>query len=160
MRLYEYTDAIKDVIERGFCFDADTGEIMFDRENLDELRASYEDKLEACALYVKDLQAEAEAIKDEERRLAERRKAKEKRAEHMKAYILGNMRGKSFETARVQLKSRASERVQVELDRLPESYITVKETKSADKAAIKRALKGGEEVPGAYLEQHTSLTVG
>lgn len=160
MKLYEYTDAVRDVIDRGFCFDAETGEVMFDRENLDELRAAYEDKLEACALYVKDLQAEAEAIREEERRLQERRKVKEGKARHMKAYILGHMQGKSFETARVQLKSRASERVQVELDRLPSEYVTVKETKSADKLAIKRALQSGEDVPGAYLEQHTSLTVG
>jgi chromosome segregation ATPase len=160
MKLYEYTDAIRDVIERGFCFDGDTGEVMFDRENLDELRASYEDKLEACALYVKDLQAEAEAIRAEEKRLKERRKAKESKAEHMRAYILANMQGKSFETARVQARSRASERVQVELERLPAEYVTVKETKSADKLAIKRALQSGEDVPGAFLERHATLTVG
>lgn len=79
--LYELSDAIRQVIDRGFALDEETGEITFDETNLDELRLMFREKAEACALYVKDQRALAKAIRDEERSLAERRRSAERRAD-------------------------------------------------------------------------------
>lgn len=42
---------------------------------------------------------------------------------------------------------------------LPPDYIRVKTTREPDKAAIKEAIEGGAEVPGATLEERFSATI-
>ena len=42
---------------------------------------------------------------------------------------------------------------------LPAAYIRVKTTREPDKAAIKEAIEGGAEVPGATLEERYSATI-
>lgn len=46
-----------------------------------------------------------------------------------------------------------------DLDQLPEDFVKVKVTRSADTTEILKALKGGEEIPGASLESSQSLTI-
>ena len=84
MKLYEINEAIL------ACVDPETGEA--DVEKLDELMLIREVKIENLALWVKELRAEAEAIKaeeeifmDEVRALANRRHANERKSDGIKA---------------------------------------------------------------------------
>ena len=61
--LYEIDQEILD------CVDLETGEIL-DTEKLDALQMEREAKLEGVALWVKDLKAEAAAVKEEADKLA------------------------------------------------------------------------------------------
>ena len=63
------------------CVDLETGEVI-DTEKLDALQMEREKKVEAVACWVKDLKAEAEAIKAEKQILADRQKAAENKAEN------------------------------------------------------------------------------
>ena len=56
------------------CIDDETGEIL-DVEKLDALQMERERKLEGVALWVKDLKAEAAAVKEEADKLTARKKA-------------------------------------------------------------------------------------
>ena len=107
MTLWEIDEALLE------CIDTDTGEIL-DFERLDELQLAREAKLENIALYIKNLQADAEAIREEEKALAERRKAKENRAASLKDYLSKALDGNNFETARVRLSFRSSQNVNIE----------------------------------------------
>ena len=160
MKLYEINEAILDVIERGFCFDEETGEILFDESNLNELEAMFTDKMEACALYTKDVEAMAAAIKAEEQALAKRRKSLERKAEHMRRYMLAHLKqvGGKMETARCKLCSRKSESVVIEnAELIPRELGEEVTTFKPDKRAIKAALKGGEFIPGVELVKNESL---
>ena len=92
------------------------------------------------AAYIKNLEAEAKAIKDEELKLYGRRKAKENHASRLKDYLAEAMAvsGHSkLETPRVKLMTRISQAVNVtDLAKLPDIYHRVKITDEADKVVV------------------------
>lgn len=159
--LYEIDKAILAVIENGYQVDMETGEILFDCDDLETLQAERESKIEACACYVKNLQAEAEALKAEEMALAMRRKMKEKRIEHMKRYLAASMKLddlSTFETPRVKLTFRKSTALEItDESRIPRNYTNEVITYKPDKAAIKNAIKLGAIVPGCQLVEKKNL---
>lgn len=161
MKLYEINQAIADVIETGYSIDEDTGEVLFDEADLNALNMAFNDKLEACALYTKGLEAEAEAIKAEEKRLAERRRRLERRSERMRGYILRHLAevpDRKLSTARCELRTRKSQRVEVvNEEQLPIDFLNEKLVRTPNKAAIKKAIKLGETVPGAALVEVENL---
>ena len=79
--LYEIDQAILD------CVDMETGEIL-DSEKLTELNMERERKLEGVALWVKDLKAEAAAVKEEADKLTARKKALDNKIESIKNWLL------------------------------------------------------------------------
>ncbi|NLZ56231.1 MAG: siphovirus Gp157 family protein [Clostridiaceae bacterium] len=121
------------------------------------------DRLESLALYLKNEEATAAAIRAEEIELAKRRKAHEGRADWAKAYLTNYMTGNgraSFESPRVRLSFRRSEAVvDDDPDAIPVEYWRVKTETVLDKTALKTALKAGIEVPGARLEVRQNLQV-
>ena len=161
MNLYEIDANIQAIIENGFAVDED-GVITFDESDLDGLQEKLETKLENIALYIKNLEADVIAFKDEEKALEGRRKAKENKADRLKAYLQGYLeqteKGK-FETPRVLAKITKGEAVEVDLNKLPKEYVTVKEEIKPDKTAIKQALKSGKVIEGCRLVQSKNVKI-
>jgi hypothetical protein len=150
MNLYEINEEMLN------CIDAETGEV--DTDKLDELTMLRDEKLENIALWIKDLKAEAEALKAEKLAFQARQAAAENKAESLKNYLTGFLHGEKFKTTKCVISFRRSEKVEIlnELD-LPPEFTTV-EIK-ADKTAIKQAIKNGQEVAGAYLVESTSCII-
>lgn len=162
--LYELREDLRTVIDGGLIFDEESGEILFDAQNLDELRAAFDEKLEACALFLKNLNAEAAAIKAEEQALAARRRQAERKAERLGAYITDCLQDKvdahKFSTPRVALSLRKSESVVIsDVSALHPGFLTIKTTETPNKTAIKAAIKRGEAVSGAVLVENANLQV-
>lgn len=161
--LYQISQEYMAVLEGGMVVDEETGEIIFDDTDLDDLQAAFEDKLEACALYLKNLESDAEAIKAEEKSMADRRRVIERKADRMKRYVrdcVGDMDGQRFETPKVALSMRRSKIVDVwDCDEVPEKYLVRKQTVQPDKKAIKKAIESGENIPGAAIVENWSLQV-
>lgn len=161
--LYEIDNMVYTVLENGLIFDEETGEVLFDEENLTALEMARNEKLEAVALYIKSLEAEAEAMKAEAKKLLDRREAKERKAERLRSYISNSMQAlgdTKLETAKVALSFRKSESVDVyEPALLPAEYTKTKTTVTPDKTAIKAAIKAGQEVAGATLEIKQNLQI-
>lgn len=159
MNLYEITGNLVKVINGGMVV-TDDGEILFEPEDLEQLEGEYLDKLEGCALWIKNEQAEVEALKSEEKKLAERRRIKENKIESLKDYMLRSMKDtdtSKLETSRVALSTRKSQRVIVDdEDLIPVDYLVLKQT--VNKTELKKALKAGE-VEGAHIEEFTNLTL-
>ena len=154
--LYELDRAICDVLENGFHVDEETGEVFFEGEDLDALEAARADKLEAVACFIKGHDAEAAAIKAEEKALEARRKAKEAKADRLRAYLANSLQtaGESrFESARCALAFRKSEAVEIVDEALlfAFGFCDEKLTVAPNKTKIKKALKAGDAVPGAQL---------
>lgn len=163
LSLYEIDKAVVTVLDDGLVFNEETGEIVFDADNLDALETERNAKLEGVALYIKSLEAEADAIKAEEKALAERRAVREKKAERLRRYLSDSMQAlgdTKLETARVALSFRKSESVVIEdQSALPVEFIKVKMTETPDKVAIKKAIKSGTEVAGAALVENKNLQI-
>ena len=109
---------------------------------------------------MKDLLAEAEAIKAEEQALAKRRKQAENKADWLKRYVAQALEGEKFKTPRVAISYRTSEAVEIlDEDLIPEEFLMIKTEYKPDKKAIKDELKVGGEVEGAVLVKRTSLQI-
>lgn len=163
MKLYELAQMMDAVINGGLIFDEETGEIMFDSSNLDELEAALDEKIEACCIVVKNIEAEEDAIKAEEKRLSERRKRKEREAERLREYVQRCMEqsgARKIDTPRVCVTSRSSKYINVyDESKVPRMFIAEKVTESVDKKAVRDAIKSGLEVPGCEMAERNTLKI-
>lgn len=125
-------------------------------------------KIEGMALYYKELQAEADAIKEEAKKLADRAKVAQNKADRLKefiktlVYVPDAPKQAGFESPRVKIGFRASEKVMIEGDswvNVPRKYVIVKMEKAVDKTAIKEAIKAGIKVKGAWLETTQNIQI-
>ena len=157
MKLYEIDEAILN------CIDMETGEVI-DMDALEALQMERDEKIENVACWIKDLKAEAEAIKAEKMVLAARQKAAESRAESLKKWLAYALDGQKFKTARCAVSFRSSESVEVSEEGLEslmnghDDLLTYK-TPEPNKAAIKQAIKDGLNVPGVQLVQNISTII-
>lgn len=152
MTLYEINAAITD------CIDAETGEVI-DFERLVALNMEREQKLENIALWIKDLTAEAAAIKAEKMKLAERQAAAENKAESLKVFLAEQLGGQKFSTARCAVSFRRTKSVNViDLWKLPEDYLRYSDP-TPDKKALGEALKAGQTIEGAELVEKLSTII-
>ena len=158
--------ALDGATEDDMLIDAETGELISVSQALDALRMEREAKLENVACWVKNLYAEADAIREEENRLIKRRKAAETKAANLKAWLLAAMTREDGTTDKlktgrvvVSVKKNPPSTVVDDEALLPWAYKTVKEIVAQDKAAIKAAILAGEEVPGAHLEYGRSVVI-
>lgn len=172
--LYEIDGALLAMLEHGFtvdCIDLETGEIdeAKAQEFLTNLPIEREKKLEAYGCLIKNLTAEAEAIRAEEKALAARRQQKEKTVERLKENVSASMQAFNelkYETAKVVFSFRKSESVEVNEAALAEfaqrnnrdDLLTYK-APTANKTAIKAALKAGEAIEGASLVIKQNLQI-
>lgn len=159
MKLYEISAALRSALET-VDIDPDTGEIT-NADVLHEVEAAAQDKVEATALFLRELDAEAEAVANEAARLAERAKSIKRRSDYLKGMLLDALHATGkVKTARVTVSIRTTKAVAIdEGASLPEAYTTVKTTVSPDKVAIKQALLDGIEVPGCHLEARESVSI-
>lgn len=163
MTLYEINAAIEDAFERAV--DPETGEILDDqaKAELDGLQMYLEDKIEGIALWIKNLKADAEALKAEKMAFAKRQTAAENKAKSLEkylAYALGE--GNKFQSARVAIGWRKSDTVELAegatVYDIDTHYVKTAEP-TLDKAAIKKALKAGENIEGVVLVEKQNMQI-
>ena len=158
MKLYEIDNAILE------CIDLETGEII-DIDKLNELQLERETKIENVACWIKDLKAEAEAIKAEKLALADRQKVAENKAESLKKWLAYALGGEKFKTAKCSVSFRNTETVEVTEEGLEnlmrggnDELLTYK-APEPNKTAIKQAIKAGLNIQGVQLVQNVSTII-
>jgi hypothetical protein len=160
--LYEIDAAILAAV------DQETGEIL-DPEKLDALQMEREQKLEGVALWVKDLKAEAEAVKAEADKLTARKKSLENKIDGLKNWLIYALDGGRLQTPRCKVYLTHNQRLAVADEPGLVEYLmnslTYREQflKFSDpelkKDAIKKALKEGTIIPGASLEETEAVVI-
>ncbi len=119
--------------------------------------STYEGKIENTIKYIKNLEAEAEALKAEKARIAHRQKVAENKAERLKKY-LGDCNAVGFSCVAGEVKSRTSKVVEVlPLVDLADEYLRYKS--EPNKSVIKKALEDGIEIDGARLIDSVKVSV-
>ena len=159
MKLYEINNALMEL------FDPETGEIT-DVALWDVLQMEREAKLEGVACWVKNLLADADAIKAEKDNLAAREKAARNKAERLTAWLERALDGEKLSTAKCAVSYRRSEAVEI-VDE--EAFVAYAQTECPDlltikapvpnKTAIKEAMKNGREIKGAMLVTKQNMQV-
>lgn len=162
MTLYEIEDAILR------CVDQETGEII-DPEALTALNMEREKKIEGVALWIKDLNAEAEAIGNEINALTARKKAAENKVGRLKAWLAEVLEGEIFKTSKVRISYNHSTKLNVIDEQSVVNYIQTHYTEPEQllkfslpeirKDAVKAEIKNGAEIPGCCVELTESVVI-
>jgi len=90
MKLYEIAEIFQIALQNSV--DQETGEISEQALiRLDEIGTDLREKAKNVGAYIGNLEAEADAIRKAEKRMAKRRKSLERQAKQMREYLLVNM---------------------------------------------------------------------
>lgn len=162
--LYKVADEIKKcfVVKNNdgeYVVNEETGEI-FDKDYLDQLQMDKEKKVDGIVCWIKDLQAEADACRHEEESFAERRKSAEKKIQNLKDYLTYWVAGEKFSTEHAKVSWRKSVTVNIlNEEKIPKAFVISKTVTKPDKKALKEALSGGREIPGAELVTNQNIQI-
>ena len=154
MTLYEIDEQILE------CIDEETGEII-DVEKLTALNMEREKKISNVACWIKDLKAEAEALKTEKQNLDKRQKACENKAESLKRWLEVALVGEKYKDSRVSISYRKSESVtftdNFNYANLPDSMKKI--TIEPKKTEIKDYLKSGATIEGCSIVESNNIQI-
>lgn len=154
MTIYKIEQEIMD------CIDQETGEII-DIDRLNALEMERDRKISNVACWIKDLKAEAEAIKAEKQALDKRQKSAENKAENLKEWLQSILQGEKFKDSRCAISYRKSERVDFadnfNFDTLPDYMKKV--TIEPRKTEIKDYLKTGATIEGVELVESSNIQI-
>ena len=152
MNLYEIDSAILD------CMDVETGEI-FDIDRFEELALTRDAKIENICLWIKNLNAEIEALKAEKDAFAKRQKSAENKMESLKKYISGYLEGTPFESTKVKVSFRKSESLEIEEGTIiPDEFLRFKEPE-VNKTDLKNAVKAGLAIEGVQIVEKQNIQI-
>lgn len=167
MNLYELTGAYERIQELLETEAAENDGLVSD-ELLEALTAASEDidnKVEACAKVVRNLEVERDAVDAERARLKARSESLDKNIDRLKNAVLTAMEraGKpKVKTALFTIYPRESVSVKVDNEVLLPRDLCAKEIVTIykpDKKAIKKFIEEGGTVEGARLEKNVSLQI-
>ena len=151
MNLYEINSALL------ACVDEETGEIL-DSEAFAQLLKAKDEKIENCALWIKDINGDIEKVSKEIERLSAIKSALTNKAKNIREYVSMALGGEKYKTERISIYFTHPESVEITDEAtIPDEYIKV--IKEPMKTAIKEAIKAGKTVPGAALTKGTSMVI-
>jgi hypothetical protein len=159
MNLYEIT---RDALELASLLETEEltpeleSALVINQEQLQAKAGNY-------AKVIANIQSDADAIETEIRRLKAMKESKERAITRLKDAVRDAMLVSAIdkiESPLFKLALRRSEAVEVDMvEALPNAYQNVKNVVTADKVAIKEAIKRGENVYGARLIENFNLQI-
>lgn len=166
--LYEIDKSIEQMLNNGFVFNEETGEIdtLLTAETLDLM---LEEKLEDYGIYIKQLNADSKAIDDEIKALQKRKEAKSKLSKRLSDTLLAFMlkhNKKRIETPRIDVRTRATKRVVIDDEEALLEYckvnnkddcFTIKLEQKLNKPAIRRQISDFQGM--AHLETNNTVNI-
>ena len=158
MKLYELAQNYAQLLEMADDMESDA---LVD--TLEALQGEIEEKAENIAKLVKNLEADAKIIKEEEQRLAERRRAIEAKVERLKAYLQQQLEVAGLQkvkrpTITVAIQNNPPS-VEIADEKLIPSEFMIPQPAKIDKKAILERLKNGEEIPGCSIKQTKGVRI-
>lgn len=148
----------------------DIAEIYENLENIDDdvavatamdvVDAALEEKLESTAKVIRNLEAEADGLEAEEKRLKARKMAVKNRIADIKGYVQGNLEamGKDNVTSGIfkwSIQANAPSVNIIDEDLIPDAYWKIE--RKPMKTEIKKAIEAGELTEGVELVRTKSL---
>lgn len=163
-----YADDDGNVIIDLEAYKEDMIEALFD--TLDGIEQELEIKAESIAVHIKELNAEAEQLKAEEKSLKKRRLAKELQSDRLKAYLIGCMniaerkkidRPKAVISVRNNAESVciADEKAFIEWAMQNDDSLLKYAAPEIKKNSVKSLLQDGKKIPYADLQRTQSLLI-
>ena len=167
--LYEIADKYRAFMQMVDSGEIEDGDVIAD--TLDSIQQEFDAKIDnICCLY-KSLNAEADAIDAEAKRLSDRARYKRNVCDRLKAYVSAQMQSigqEKFENERTSVRFSKSQSLDVyNEDALytalqvanRDDLFRVEQTVKFDKSAIKKALKDGESFAGCEVKTNKNIQI-
>ena len=156
MNLYELTQNYLQVLEI-----AENGDDLAD--TLEALEDAIEVKAENTAKVIKQLEANAEMLANESRRLSERKSAIENNVRNLKSYLQDQLDKCGKSKIKGEIFTVAIQNNPQSVDVLDESLIPstyfIQQAPKLDRKELLTHLKAGEEIAGVTIKQTKSLRI-
>jgi len=143
MSLYKLDQTMKEVIENGFTFDEETGEVLFTTDDIDNLQMSIDEKINNIVGYIKDLNIEVKNLKSISDEYKNRADSKDKKAKKLKEYLDNFMTSNNLEKKEV-------------LNGIV-SYRTSTSTNIYDEKALLKYIEEHKELEDRYVQKEIKL---
>jgi len=154
MQLYKITDEIQAIMDQ---VNPETGELgQMLEEQLNQLEIDKGAKALNLAKFMKSIDYEILAFKNEEKLLAAKRKTLETKYDSLEQYLGKNIRGETYKDAQASITWRASQGVKI-TGIVADEYMRIK--KEPNVSQIKDELKAGKSIEGAILEDRLNLNI-
>lgn len=165
--IYENLNAVEELLLEVYSREEELKDREQTQQDIDWLKSQKEQilqvGLEKLCMVRQNKLAFIKALKDEETRIKDKRQSEENKLENLENYIsqILFMSGEDKKQAGTFTVSfRKSTQVIVdEFNFHDVRFTTIKEVKSIDKMGIKEALKNGEKIDGAYLQENKNLQI-
>lgn len=153
--LYTITEQFKELAALTETADEDLAVAL--RDTMEGIEGEFQEKGKAIAMITLNIDGDLEAIQSQIDRLTERKRIINNRKESLKEYLRSNMDAAGITKITHPLFTitcgKGKPIVVIDDEKaIPDDFVNVKVTSAPDKAAIAKALKDGQEVPGAHSE--------
>ena len=156
MNLYTLTDNYLHVLEL-----AENGDDLTD--TLEALEDAIEDKAENTAKVIKQLEANADMLANEIKRLSERKTTAENNAKRLKVYLQEQLEKVGTDKIKGEIFTVAIQNNPQSVDVLDEQLIPadyfIQQAPKLDRKELLMHLKAGETIPGVVVKQSRSLRI-
>ncbi len=162
LRLFDIAQDYLKVFDDLMAMDDLPAEVI--KDTMEGMAGDFEEKAKNTAAYIQNLEAEARAIEDAEKRMKSRKQSLNNQAKRLKDYLHSNMEHtgilniKSPEIV-VKIQKNPPSVVIVSENSLPNAYKITETITKIMKTDIGKALKSGVDVPGARLQPSTRLVI-
>ncbi len=171
--IWGLTDALFKIIEQGFVEDPETGEIIFDGNDLDKLEEAFDKKVNNIAGYIKYCESKAESFKNRKKEIDALIKTYSSKAERLskflKEYMISHDKEK-IDTDDYKISLRKSKASTIsdsdalikwinENDERKESYLKIKEPEINKDALKKYVLSEEIEIPGFEIIENKNIQI-
>lgn len=161
IRLYELSADYLNALDALSDLDELPPEVITD--TLEALAGVWEDKALNVARYIRNLEAEADAIEEAKKRMEIRAKTMTNRAARLKDYLKAELertglKPKAPDVA-LSLRTNPPSVILEDESRIPDDYRRTETVTRILKSEISNALKAGARIPGARLEQSRRLVI-
>ena len=163
MNLYELNQNFNNLIEvLENTEDENLKELI--KNSMDQLALETNEKIENIIKYIKNLEAEAEALEKESKRLNDRKIKTLKKVDNLKGYLkdfTSSLESKKYNTGifNISIRKNAAAII-IENDFLvPDEFCKAEIIRKVDKVALKEKLKAGEVIEGVKLQQTESIII-
>lgn len=163
---------IAEIVENGFTFDEETGEVFFTTDDLDDLNEALDNKFESLSGIYQMYESKANALKIRSKDVADAAKSFEKKAENIKNYLNNLMKVNGRDKVevgdkKISYRKSVSSNITNEKELLEwinsseenqQKYFNYKEPEISKKE-LTNAVKAGEKIPGFELVENQNLQI-
>lgn len=158
MKLYELTTNYVSLMEMAEEMDATTLQ-----DTLESIEEEIHDKAENIGKLIKNINADVDALKSEEKRLADRRKSLENKVTHLKEYLQNQLEVAGLDkvkrpTLTVSIQNNPPS-VEIADESLIPSDYRIPQPDKIDKKSLLTMLKDGMEIEGVSIKQGRGLRI-